>query len=88
MTKPASSPVWSGDSKWIAFHGADGDKHGLLIAHPDGSNTTFLAALAGTNSPLPGMGKDVTWSPDGKQIAYRFVDSRAKAPPKRMAIPW
>jgi dipeptidyl aminopeptidase/acylaminoacyl peptidase len=68
--KPASGPLWSDDSKWIAFRGADGDQHGILIAHPDGSDTTFLAALAGTNSPLPGTGKDFTWSPDGKQIAF------------------
>jgi dipeptidyl aminopeptidase/acylaminoacyl peptidase len=68
--KPASAPLWSNDSKWIAFRGADGDKHSLLIAHPDGSDTTSLAMLAGTNSPLPGTGKDVAWSPDGKQIAF------------------
>ncbi len=68
--KPAGGPVWSGDSKWIAFHGSDGDKRGLLIAHPDGSDVAFLAALAGTNSPLPGAGNDVAWSPDGKQIAF------------------
>ena len=73
--RPSSGPLWSGDSQWIAFHGADGDKHGLFIAHPDGSDTTFLAALAGTNSPLPGTGKDIAWSPDGKQIA--FVSSTA-----------
>jgi dipeptidyl aminopeptidase/acylaminoacyl peptidase len=68
--KPAGGPLWSADGKWIAFRGADGDKHGLLIAHPDGSGTTFLTTLAGTNSPLPGTGKDFTWSPDGKQIAF------------------
>jgi dipeptidyl aminopeptidase/acylaminoacyl peptidase len=68
--KPAGAPRWSGDSKWIAFHGEDGEKHGLLIAHPDASNTIFLATMPGTNSPLPGTGKDFTWSPDGKQIAY------------------
>ena len=68
--KPAGGPLWSNDGKWIAFRGADGDKHGLVIAHPDGSDTTFLAALEGTNSPLPGTGKDFTWSPDGKQIAF------------------
>jgi dipeptidyl aminopeptidase/acylaminoacyl peptidase len=72
--KAAGSPLWSGDSKWIAFHGQDGDKHGLLIAHPDGSNSVFLAALEGTNSPLPGAGKTFSWSPDGKQIA--FVSSK------------
>jgi dipeptidyl aminopeptidase/acylaminoacyl peptidase len=73
--KPAGDPLWSGDGKWIAFQSANGDKHGLWIAHPDGSGTTFLAAMAGTDSPLPGTGKEATWSPDGKQIA--FVSSTA-----------
>ena len=81
--KPASGPVWSGDSKWIAFHGADGDKHGLFIAHPDGSDTTFLAAMAGTNSPLPGTGEGRRVVARRKADRVRFVDSRAKARPKR-----
>jgi dipeptidyl aminopeptidase/acylaminoacyl peptidase len=68
--QPASGPVWSNDGKWIAFHGVEGEKHGLIIAHPDGSGVSFLATLAGTNSPLPGTGNDVAWSPDGKQIAF------------------
>ena len=67
---PGGGPLWSSDGKWIAFRGTDSDKHGLLIARPDGSDTTFLAPLADTNSPLPGRGKDVAWSPDGKQIAF------------------
>ncbi len=68
--KPASNPLWSADDKWIAFSGSDGEKHGLVIAHPDASETTFLAAVTGTNSPLPGTGKAVAWSPDSKQIAF------------------
>ena len=68
--KPAGGPLWSVDGKWIAFLGEEGEKHGLLIAHPDGTNAIFLATMAGTNSPLPGTGKDITWSPDGKQIAF------------------
>src|SRR5271166_6026904 len=73
--KHAGSPLWSGDSNWLAFEGTAGDKHGLFIAQPDGSRTTFLAALSGTNSPLPETGKEIAWSPDGKQIA--FISSTA-----------
>jgi dipeptidyl aminopeptidase/acylaminoacyl peptidase len=68
--KPAGAPVWSADSKWIAFHGAESDNGGLIIAHPDGSGTTFLATTSGSNSPVPDTGKSVVWSPDGKQIAF------------------
>jgi dipeptidyl aminopeptidase/acylaminoacyl peptidase len=63
-------PLWSPDGKWIAFFGKLGEKHGLMIAKPDGSDVTVLANPEGTNSPLPGTGNEVTWSPDGKQIAY------------------
>src|SRR5215472_15499980 len=62
--------LWSPDGKWIAFFGRQADKHGLMIARPDGSDVTVLASPEGTNSPLPGAGTGVTWSPDGKQIAF------------------
>ena len=65
-----SDPVWSPDGKWLAFQESDGDNSGLIVAHPDGSSRTFLAAMKGTNSPLPGQGESVTWSPDSKQIAF------------------
>jgi dipeptidyl aminopeptidase/acylaminoacyl peptidase len=63
-------PLWSPDGKWLAFFGRQGDKHGLLMVKPDGSEVTALASPEGTNSPLPGIGNEVTWSPDGKQIAF------------------
>src|SRR5712671_6511940 len=62
------SPLWSPDGKWLAFQGSQGDKHGIFVARADGSDVTFLASMSGTNSPLPGSGKELTWSPDGKQI--------------------
>ena len=70
-----SDPVWSPDGKWLAFQGGDGDNSGLIVAHPDGTGRTLLAPIKGTNSPLPGQGESVTWSPDSKQIA--FVSSTA-----------
>jgi dipeptidyl aminopeptidase/acylaminoacyl peptidase len=63
-------PLWSPDGKWFAFHGHQGEKGGLFVARPDGSEVTFLTSLSGTNSPLPGTGNDVAWSPDGKQLAF------------------
>jgi dipeptidyl aminopeptidase/acylaminoacyl peptidase len=66
----AGSPVWSPDGRRIAYFGAAEGKHGLAIAHPDGSAATFLAEASGTNAPLPSQGAEVTWSPDGKQIAF------------------
>jgi Tol biopolymer transport system component len=66
----AGNPRWSPDGKWLAFQSSQGDKHGLFLASADGADITFLAPMRGTNSPLPGTGHDVTWSPDGKQIAF------------------
>jgi len=63
-------PLWSPDGKWFAFQGHQGEKGGLFAARSDGSEVTFLTSLNGTNSPLPGAGKEFTWSPDGKQLAF------------------
>jgi dipeptidyl aminopeptidase/acylaminoacyl peptidase len=62
--------VWSPDGKWIAFSGRQGDKGGLFVVRPDGSEVTFLVEAHGTNSPLPGTGNEISWSPDSKQIAF------------------
>jgi dipeptidyl aminopeptidase/acylaminoacyl peptidase len=67
---PSGGAKWSPDGNWIAYHGKQGDKSGLLIAHPDGSGVRFLAETEGTNAPLPNVAGDVSWSPDSKRLAY------------------
>jgi dipeptidyl aminopeptidase/acylaminoacyl peptidase len=66
----SSNLEWSPDGQLIAYDGTLGDKSGLIVSRPDGSNARFLAPLLGTNSPLPSTGKSITWSPDGKRIAF------------------
>src|SRR5712664_3360638 len=66
----SGTPLGSPDGKWLAFDGRHDDKSGLFVARPDGSEIAFLTSTKGTNSPLPGTGKEVTWSPDSKQIAF------------------
>ena len=66
----SSNPEWSPDGRSIAYEGRIGDKSGLIVANADGSNAKFLSPIQGTNNPLPSTGKSITWSPDGRRIAF------------------
>jgi len=68
--KRTAAPKWSPDGKWIAYIGGEGDQSGVHVVRPDGSGDTFYALVVGSNSPLPGQGESLAWSPDGKEIAY------------------
>jgi dipeptidyl aminopeptidase/acylaminoacyl peptidase len=64
------NPEWSPDSQSIAYRGTVGGKTGLVVARPDGAGARFIAEMSGTNAPLPGSGRTIAWSPDGKRIAF------------------
>ena len=68
--EPSGNLEWSPDGKWISYSGQIGDKSGLIVARPDGSDKRYLSPLEETNAPLPTTGSTTTWSPDSKQIAY------------------
>jgi len=68
--EPSGNPEWSPDGQSIAYRGRVGDKTGLVVARADGSGARFLAEMNSTNAPLPGEGKSVAWSPDGKRLAF------------------
>src|SRR4051812_33198479 len=53
----AGAPVWSPDGKWIAFNGVAEGKHGVAMAHPDGSaGGIFGGGGRGASAPPRGGG--------------------------------
>ncbi len=66
----SSGPEWSPDSKWLAYSGKLGEKTGLIVSRPDGSEARWIAALEWTNHPMPDTGKRLAWSPDSRRIAF------------------
>ena len=66
----ASNPRWSPDGQQVAYLGREDEGAGVTVSRADGSGTTFLAPVTGTNHPLPTSGEQLVWSPDGKQIAF------------------
>ncbi|HEY3744493.1 MAG TPA: S9 family peptidase [Bryobacteraceae bacterium] len=68
--EPSSNLEWSPDGKWISYSGRVGGKSGLIVAKSNGGDPKFVAAVEGSNAPLPSTGRSTVWSPDSKRIAY------------------
>jgi dipeptidyl aminopeptidase/acylaminoacyl peptidase len=65
-----SDPSWSPDGKWLAYFSSAGGERALWVAHADGTRAISLGPALGSNSPLPGQGAEITWSPDSRQVAF------------------
>ena len=61
---------WSPDGKRLAYFGKGPEGAGLLVTDVGSSLTTYVAPIEGTNHPLPSSGERISWSPDGKRLAF------------------
>jgi len=66
----SSEPTWSPDSTRLAYAGKHNGKSALMVTPVPAFAPKFLAELDSTNSPLPSTGSRITWSPDGRRIAF------------------
>jgi len=72
----ASSPRWSPDAKRIAYFDSVGGDLALWVMNADGSNKRKLTNLEQSNAFLGPTGNELSWSPDGKQLAFTAAGSR------------
>lgn len=74
----STSPVWSRDGKWLAFTSACGGQEGkpqqeqiFLWSKADGSVKQL--------THVTGLFKQAAWSPDGKTLAFLFVENATRS---------
>jgi Tol biopolymer transport system component len=79
LTEPqgyASSPRWSPDGKQIAYFASAGGELGLWLMNADGSDKRELTTFERSNAFVGDTGNELTWSPNGKQLAFTAAGPR------------
>lgn len=71
-----SSPVFSFDARSVAFFAPDGGAHALWIASAEGDHPRPIARLTANGQPVSAWPTSLTWSGNGKQLAFALVDPR------------
>jgi dipeptidyl aminopeptidase/acylaminoacyl peptidase len=66
----ASGARWSPDGQQLAYFGRTDEGAGLVVVDRLGTRPRLLAPVGSTNHPLPSAGERLSWSPDGRRIAY------------------
>ena len=79
LTPPAAddtSPRWSPDGTAVASLSTEGGKPVVVVTRLDGTRQV-VAAYQSSNDPLAylGVGEQIAWSPDGRQLAYLSADA-------------
>ena len=64
-------PVWSPNSKKIAFHADIKDGAQIFVMHADGENLQQL-------TDMPGYNVEPHWSPDGNEIVFNAIPKDSK----------
>jgi acylaminoacyl-peptidase len=72
----ASSPRWSPDGARIAYFDSTEGELDLWLMNADGSNKRKLTNLERSNAFLGPTGNELSWSPDGKQLAFTAAGPR------------
>ena len=65
-----STPRWSPDGKWVAFYSSRDGRDGLWVVPESGGEPKLIVHVFRTNFFLTKAGESLTWSPDGKRIAF------------------
>ncbi len=70
LPRGSSSPLWAPDGRRLAYLGSGPEGAGIMVSEADGSGARLVAPVADTNHPLPSAGRELTWAPDGRRIAF------------------
>ncbi|MCZ6777109.1 MAG: S9 family peptidase [Ignavibacteria bacterium] len=71
-----SNPRWSPNGEGIAFFSSDDGGSGLWVMNRDGSQKRKITNFETSNAYLGSRGNKLSWSPDGKRIAYNAAGPR------------